>query len=115
MAQHPRLRPHFAAMLQNRRSAVPSCHAASSYYSATAMANESARRMRIDACPQPNCRQRRSTAEFELDHRRSSSLVKCAIIFSKTKETAMYQPGPWCQQQHGTARKIPVLTFAQHK
>lgn len=25
----------------------------------------------------------------------------------------MYQPGPWCQQQHETARKIPVLTFVQ--
>ncbi|KAL6437536.1 hypothetical protein ACFW04_004168 [Cataglyphis niger] len=79
MAQHPRLRPHFAAMLQNRRSAVPSCHAASSYYSATAMANESAPRMRLYAHPQPNCRQRRSTK------------LQCV------------NQDMWCQQQHGSA------------
>lgn len=92
MAQHPRLRPHFTAMLQNRRSAVPSCHAASSYDSAIAMANRIAWRMRVGAHPRPNCRQRRASAEYELDYRssffvprQSSSFVKRVIIFSESK------------------------------
>lgn len=84
MAQHPRLRPHFAAMLQNRRSAVPSCHAASSYDSAIATANRSARRMRVEARPRPNCRQRRASAQFELDYRSSFLVPRHTFFLRRT-------------------------------
>lgn len=84
MAQHPRLRPHFAAMLQNRRSAVPSCHAASSYDSAIATANRSARRMRVEARPRPNCRQRRASAQFELDYRSSFLVPRHSFFLRRT-------------------------------